>query len=120
MVWLSSIIKFLRVHSPLKLHMLFYCTGLAIQHGLQSTGHMKVNNGREATILNLIESIFFRLHLPVEPHILLQWSSYFDFDQVDFLRVYLPLKPQNLFKSYGLDIEHGLQNIGHMEVNNGR
>ena len=80
---------------------------------------MRVNNGREATILNLIKSIFFKLHPPLEPH-LLQWSSYSDFDQVDFFRVYPPLKPQNLFNSYGLAIKHGLQNIGYMEVNNGR
>ena len=43
----------------------------------------------------------------------------FEFEQVDFFRVHPPLKPQILFHSDGLGIEHGFQNIGHMKVNNG-
>ena len=73
-----------------------------------------MNNGREATILNLIKAIFFRLHPPLEPHILFYCNG------LAILTLYPPLKPQNLFNSYGLAIERGLPNIGYMEVNNGR
>ena len=58
------------MHPLLKSHILFYSNGLAIQHGLQNNGHVKVNNGRKAAILNLIESKFFKMHPLLTSHIL--------------------------------------------------
>ena len=69
------------MHSLLKSHILFYSNGLAIQHGLTNNGHVKVNNGRLAAILNLDELNFFKMH-PL-------------------------LKPYNLFYSNGVDILSG-------------
>ena len=58
------------MHPLLKSHILFYSNGLAIKHGLPNIGHVKVNNGREAAILNLIKSIFFKMHPLMKSHIL--------------------------------------------------
>ena len=64
---------------------MFYSNGLAIQHGLPNNGHVKVNNGRLAAILNLVELNFFKMHPP--------------------------LKPYNLFYSNGVDILSGFHDI---------
>ena len=56
--------------------------------------HIKVNNGCKSAILNLID--------------------------LKFLRAHLSLKPQILFYSIDLAIWHGLSDIQHIEVNNGR
>ena len=66
------------MHPLLKSHILFYSNGLAIYHGLPNNGHVKVNNGRLAAILNLDKMNFFKMH-PL-------------------------LKPYNLFYSNGVDI----------------
>ena len=47
------------MHPLLKSHILFYSNGLAIKHGLPNNGHVNVNNGRLAAILNLDELNFF-------------------------------------------------------------
>ena len=47
--------KFFKMHPHLESHILFYSNGLAIWHGLPNNGHVKVNNGRKAAILNLID-----------------------------------------------------------------
>ena len=48
------------MHPLLKSHILFYSNGLAIQQGLPNNGHEKVNNGRKADILNLIQVTIFQ------------------------------------------------------------
>ena len=63
-------LKISRVHPPPKNHILFYSNGLAIYHSLPNNGHVKVNNGLKATILNLIKLIFFKLHPLLNSHIL--------------------------------------------------
>ena len=73
------------MHPLLKSHILFYDNGLAIYHGLPSNGHVKVNNGRLAAILNLIKLKFFKMH-PL-------------------------LKPYNLFYSSGVAILSGFHDI---------
>ena len=59
------------LHPPLKTNILFCNNGLALWHGLPNIGHVEVNNGREADILNLIKSKFVTVHPPLKPHILL-------------------------------------------------
>ena len=44
--------KFFKMHPLLKFHILFYSNGLAIQHSSPNNGHVKVNNGLKAAILN--------------------------------------------------------------------
>ena len=73
------------MHPILKSHILFYSNGLAIYHGLPNNGHVKVNNGRLAAILNLVELNFFKMHPP--------------------------LKTYNLFYSNGVDILIGFHDI---------
>ena len=46
------------MHPQLKSQISFYSNGLAILHGLPKNGYVKVNNDRQAAILNLI--IFFQ------------------------------------------------------------
>ena len=58
------------MHPLLKCHILFYSNGLAIQLGLPNNGHVKVNNGRKAAILNLFKSNFFRMPPLLKSHIL--------------------------------------------------
>ena len=70
------------MHTLLKSHFLFFSNGLAI---LPNNGHVKVNNGRLATILNLDKLIFFKMH-PL-------------------------LKPYNFFYSNGVDILSGFHDI---------
>ena len=55
------------MHPLLKSHILFYSNGLAIQHGLPNNGHVKVNNGRLAAILNLVKLNFLKMHPPLKP-----------------------------------------------------
>ena len=62
--------KFFKMHPLLKIPILFYSNGLAIQHGLPNNGHVKVYNGLNAAILNLNESIFFKMHPLLKSHIL--------------------------------------------------
>ena len=73
------------MHPHLKSHISFYSNGLAIQHSLSNIGHVKVNNGLKAAILNLIKSKFFKMH-PL-------------------------LKPYNLFYSNGVAILSGFHDI---------
>ena len=56
------------MHPLLKSHILFYSNGLAIWHGLPNNGHVKVNNGRLAAILNLDEFKFFKMHPLLKPY----------------------------------------------------
>ena len=56
------------MHALLKSHILFYSNGPAISHGLPNISNVKVNSGRKAAILNLIESI--KMHPLPKRHIL--------------------------------------------------
>ena len=47
----------------------FYSNDLAIYHGLPNNGHVKVNNGLKAAILNLIKSKFSKMHPQLKSHI---------------------------------------------------
>ena len=73
------------MHPLLKSHILFYSNGLATQHGLPKNGHVKVNNGRLAAILNL--------------------------NELNFLKMHPLLKPYNLFYNNGVDILSGFHDI---------
>ena len=46
--------------------------------------------------------------------------GHFEFDRVETFSVHPPLRTHILFYSNGLAIYHGLPNICHVEVNNGR
>ena len=65
------------MHPPLKPHIFLYSNGLAIGHGLQKIGHIKVKmadqiqNGRLSAILNLIKSKFSGCILPGTSHFVL-------------------------------------------------
>ena len=56
------------MHPLPKSHILFYSNGLAVWHGLPNNGHVKVNNGRLAAILNLDELNFFKMHPLLKPY----------------------------------------------------
>ena len=73
------------MHPLLKSHILFYCNGLAIYHGLPDIRLVEVNNGRHGAILNFNKSKFLRMH-PL-------------------------LKPNNLFYSNGVAILSGFHDI---------
>ena len=47
----------------------FYCNGLAVQHGFPDIMYIKVNNGHQPAILNLIQLIFFRAYPYLKSHI---------------------------------------------------
>ena len=66
----------------------------AIWHGLSGIRHIKVNYGRQSTILNLIQLKIFKAYPYLKPHI--------------------------LFCSNSLAIWHGLSDIRHIEINYGR
>ena len=60
--------EFDTVKTP-KTRISFYSNGLAIWHGLQNIGHVKMNNGDRRPLMNLIDSKFFKMHLHLKSHI---------------------------------------------------
>ena len=57
-----------RPYPSLKPHILFYCNGLVIWHGLPDIKHNKVNYGRYSAIFNLIKLKCFRAYPFLKPH----------------------------------------------------
>ena len=62
----------------LKTHILLYGYHLATWYSFPDITHIKVNNGLQLAILNLIELTFFMEYPYLKPHILFysKWSSY--------------------------------------------
>ena len=58
---------------------------------------MKVNNGRLAAILNLIELNFFKMHPLLKP------GGHFEFDQVNFFQDAPHLKSHGHFEFYQVE-----------------